>query len=107
MPLATIQFRSFNFGHGMGARTGDQGFAGFNIRMLIQLLDSTKSQMNGEMSFRGKKMRVNSHCFWSNMPLRTMDSHCFKILALARINPPHEIPAFSETTRDKMFNREE
>ncbi|KAE8678781.1 Heat shock protein DnaJ isoform 2 [Hibiscus syriacus] len=38
MPPATTQFRSFNFGPGMGARTGDQGSAGFNIRMLIQLL---------------------------------------------------------------------
>ncbi|KAE8674331.1 Heat shock protein DnaJ isoform 2 [Hibiscus syriacus] len=38
MPPATTQFRSSNFGPGMGARTGDQGSAGFNIRMLIQLL---------------------------------------------------------------------
>ncbi|GMJ15668.1 hypothetical protein like AT3G57340 [Hibiscus trionum] len=38
MPPATTQFRSFNFGPGMGARTGDQGSAGFNFRMLIQLL---------------------------------------------------------------------
>ncbi|KAE8676077.1 Heat shock protein DnaJ isoform 2 [Hibiscus syriacus] len=38
MPPATTQFRSFNFGPRMGARTGDQGSAGFNIRMLIQLL---------------------------------------------------------------------
>ncbi|OMO86871.1 hypothetical protein CCACVL1_09408 [Corchorus capsularis] len=38
MPPATTQFRSFHFGPGMGARTGDNGSAGFNIRMLIQLL---------------------------------------------------------------------
>ncbi|MBA0699992.1 hypothetical protein Goari_001582 [Gossypium aridum] len=38
MPPATTQFRSFNFGPGMGARMGDQGSTGFNIRMLIQLL---------------------------------------------------------------------
>ncbi|KAK8709024.1 hypothetical protein V6N13_060058 [Hibiscus sabdariffa] len=31
MPPATTQFRSFNFGPGMGARTGDQGSIGFNI----------------------------------------------------------------------------
>ncbi|XP_022730584.1 chaperone protein dnaJ 49-like [Durio zibethinus] len=38
MPPATTQFRSFNFGPGMGARMGDHGSTGFNIRMLIQLL---------------------------------------------------------------------
>ncbi|KAL4334227.1 hypothetical protein GQ457_07G040940 [Hibiscus cannabinus] len=38
MAPATTQFRSFHFGPGMGARTGDQGSTGFNIRMLIQLL---------------------------------------------------------------------
>ncbi|XVE71440.1 hypothetical protein DITRI_Ditri10aG0150200 [Diplodiscus trichospermus] len=38
MPPATTQFRSFNFGPGMGARTGDHGSTGFNLRMLIQLL---------------------------------------------------------------------
>lgn len=38
MPPATTQFRSFNFGPGMGARTGDHGSNGLNIRMLIQLL---------------------------------------------------------------------
>ncbi|XVE54400.1 hypothetical protein DITRI_Ditri03aG0078000 [Diplodiscus trichospermus] len=38
MPPATTQFRSFNFGPGMGARMGDQDSTGFNIRLLIQLL---------------------------------------------------------------------
>lgn len=38
MPPATTQFRTFNFGPGMGARVGDHGSTGFNIRMLIQLL---------------------------------------------------------------------
>ncbi|XP_021895211.1 chaperone protein dnaJ 49-like [Carica papaya] len=39
MPPATTQFRTFNFGTGMGHRTGDHGSAhGFNLRSLIQLL---------------------------------------------------------------------
>ncbi|GLT98463.1 hypothetical protein SLE2022_159670 [Rubroshorea leprosula] len=38
MPPATTHFRSFNFGPGMGARMGDNGSGGFNIRTLIQLL---------------------------------------------------------------------
>ncbi|KAF2310647.1 hypothetical protein GH714_016041 [Hevea brasiliensis] len=37
MPPATTQFRSFNFGRGMGPRTGDNA-SGFNLRALIQLL---------------------------------------------------------------------
>ncbi|KDP32389.1 hypothetical protein JCGZ_13314 [Jatropha curcas] len=37
MPPATTQFRSFNFGGGMGPRTGDNA-SGFNMRALIQLL---------------------------------------------------------------------
>ncbi|XP_038710653.1 chaperone protein dnaJ 49-like [Tripterygium wilfordii] len=38
MAPATAQFRTFNFGGGMGHRTGDQGSGGFNMRALIQLL---------------------------------------------------------------------
>ncbi|KAE8714189.1 Heat shock protein DnaJ isoform 2 [Hibiscus syriacus] len=38
MAPANTQFRTFHFGPGMGARTGDQGSTGFNIRTLIQLL---------------------------------------------------------------------
>ncbi|XP_059635085.1 chaperone protein dnaJ 49-like [Cornus florida] len=37
-PAATTQFRGFNFGPGVGARMGDQGSGGFNVRALIQLL---------------------------------------------------------------------
>ncbi|EEF37916.1 Protein HLJ1, putative [Ricinus communis] len=37
MPPATTQFRSFNFGGGMGPRTADNA-SGFNMRPLIQLL---------------------------------------------------------------------
>ncbi|KAF2317986.1 hypothetical protein GH714_041311 [Hevea brasiliensis] len=37
MPPATTQFRSFNFGGGMGPRTADNA-SGFNVRALIQLL---------------------------------------------------------------------
>ncbi|CAK9147129.1 unnamed protein product [Ilex paraguariensis] len=37
-PAATTQFQGFSFGPGMGARTGDQGANGFNLRALIQLL---------------------------------------------------------------------
>ncbi|OAY47061.1 chaperone protein dnaJ 49 [Manihot esculenta] len=37
MPPATTQFRSFNFGGGMGPRTVDNA-SGFNMRALIQLL---------------------------------------------------------------------
>ncbi|XWS70687.1 hypothetical protein CRYUN_Cryun03dG0068300 [Craigia yunnanensis] len=38
MPPATTQFRTFNFGPGMGARMENHGSTGFNIRMLVQLL---------------------------------------------------------------------
>lgn len=37
MPPATTQFRSFNFGGGMGPRTAHDG-SGFNLRALLQLL---------------------------------------------------------------------
>ncbi|KAK6945081.1 DnaJ domain [Dillenia turbinata] len=38
MPPATAQFRTFNFGTGMGPRMGENGSASFNLRALIQLL---------------------------------------------------------------------
>ncbi|XP_050213936.1 chaperone protein dnaJ 49-like [Mercurialis annua] len=37
-PPATTQFRSFNFGGGMGPRTGGDQSSGFNMRALLQLL---------------------------------------------------------------------
>ncbi|KAA8523026.1 hypothetical protein F0562_009449 [Nyssa sinensis] len=37
-PATTTQFNGFSFGPGMGARVGDHGSAGFNMRTLIQLL---------------------------------------------------------------------
>ncbi|KAJ0030528.1 hypothetical protein Pint_13056 [Pistacia integerrima] len=38
MQPARTQFRHFNFGPGMAARTADHGSGGFNLRALIQLL---------------------------------------------------------------------
>ncbi|CAI0629191.1 unnamed protein product [Linum tenue] len=38
MSPAATQFRTFNFGGGMGARTGGDNGSGFNVRALIQLL---------------------------------------------------------------------
>ncbi|CAL1359232.1 unnamed protein product [Linum trigynum] len=38
MSPATTQFRTFNFGGGMGPRTGGENGSGFNVRALIQLL---------------------------------------------------------------------